>query len=314
MEEDQESKKEHEHKIENKRKIDSWKISTAVLAVLLIISVATGGFKFSLGSNNVIDNTLTFINEQMLRSGTEATLDGYEEIDGVYKLNLVVSLNNLSQKVESYVTKDGKMFFPSGVNLEELKPVKPVLSDKPKVDLFVMSQCPYGVLAEQSFGPVLKLFKERIDFNLYFIASETNNVFTSLHGQAEVDEDIRQVCAIKYYPDKYLDYVLCVDKDYKNVGTVWEKCATDNGLDKEKIKSCWQGTEGKELFKKNIEVGNKLKVSGSPTIYVNDVPYQGGRSSDEFKEGICNSFKSKPKECGETLNVGNVGSVPVGSC
>ncbi len=292
-------------------KIDSWKISTAVLAVLLIISVITSGFKFSLGSKGSIDDTINFINKELLRGGSEATLDNYEDLGGVYKLNLLISAGNLSQKIESYVTKDGKVFFPSGIALGELKPV---LSNKPKVDLFVMSQCPYGVLAEQSFEPVLNLLKDKIDFNLYFIANEASGKFNSLHGQPEVDEDMRQVCAMKYYPDKYYNYVLCVDKDYRNAGTVWEKCATDNGLDKEKIKGCWQGNEGKELLRKNIDVGNKLGVSGSPTIYMNDIAYSGGRAANDFKEGICNSFKSKPKECEENLNTGSVSSAPAGSC
>ena len=307
MEENHDSNKPEKKSI----KMDSWKISTAVLAVLLIISVVTGGFKFSLGSKGSIDNTISFINKELLRGGSEATLDGYEDLGGVYKLNLVISAGNLSQKIESYVTKDGKVFFPSGIALGELKTV---LSDKPKVDLFVMSQCPFGVLAEQSFEPVLNLFKDTIDFNLYFIANEVNGKFNSLHGQPEVDENIRQVCAMKYYPDKYYNYILCVDKDYKNAGTVWEKCATDNGLDKGKIKGCWQGNDGKELLKKNIEVGNKLGVSGSPTIYMNDVSYTGGRAANDLKEEICNSFKSKPKECEENINAGSVSNVPAGSC
>ena len=90
MEENHDSNKPEKKSI----KMDSWKISTAVLAVLLIISVVTGGFKFSLGSKGSIDNTISFINKELLRGGSEATLDGYEDLGGVYKLNLVIRIQN----------------------------------------------------------------------------------------------------------------------------------------------------------------------------------------------------------------------------
>jgi len=101
-----------------------------------------------------------------------------------------------------------------------------VKSDVPKVQLFVMSQCPYGVQAENAIKPVLDALKDKISFELRFIAnSDGKGGFTSLHGQAEVDENIRQVCAAKYAPDTYMDYVICRNKNYRS--TEWESCATE---------------------------------------------------------------------------------------
>ena len=44
-----------------------------------------------------------------------------------------------------------------------------------------MSQCPYGVRAEQAIAPILKEFGDKIDFALYFIASEDGIVGSQVH-------------------------------------------------------------------------------------------------------------------------------------
>jgi hypothetical protein len=66
---------------------------------------------------------------------------------------------------------------------------------KRQLDLFVMSQCPYGAQALLSMKEVLGHFKgQRIAFNVHYIAdSAAGGTFSSLHGQPEVEEDIRLV-------------------------------------------------------------------------------------------------------------------------
>ena len=52
------------------------------------------------------------------------------------------------------------------------------------VELFVMSQCPYGVEAEKAIIPVIEEFQDRIDFYLYFIASEASDAGGGSSGVA----------------------------------------------------------------------------------------------------------------------------------
>ncbi len=161
------------------------------------------------------------------------------------------------------------------------------------LDFYVMSICPYGLQVEDAIAPVLNKFGNAIDFNIDFIARETNDGFSSLHGQPEVDGNIVQLCAMKYNPNKYMDMIVCMNKDAQNIPDNWENCV--NGLDKESIKTCYEGEEGKELLKESIKASNEVGATGSPTIYLNDQPYNGGRDEISFTKAICQLLDKHPK-------------------
>jgi len=135
--------------------------------------------------------------------------------------------------------------------------LSPYSTSKTLVELFVMSQCPYGIEAEKAIIPALKEFQDQVDFYLYFIADEADEKaldgsfeedvenfvspegmemelcrgeaiyeggrFKSLHGQAEIDENIRQAIIAKYYPQRFLDYLLYRAENYQE--NEWEQAA-----------------------------------------------------------------------------------------
>jgi len=179
------------------------------------------------------------------------------------------------------------------------EPVRSVSMDAVKLDFYVMSQCPYGLQVENSIAPVLEKLGADIDFNLNFIANENaDGTFRSLHGQPEVDGNIAQLCASKYDPDKYMDMVVCQNQNSKAIPGNWEQCATDNGLEVEKIRTCYEGDEGADLLRASIAETNKVKATGSPTIYINDVKYAGARGENDFLRAICNEYESdRPAAC-----------------
>ncbi len=178
---------------------------------------------------------------------------------------------------------------------------------KKKLDLFVMSQCPYGVRAMDAMKDVLDQSKTSsgydMDFDLYYIANDNGDgTFDSLHGQGEVDEDLRDVCVIKNYPDnyKYMDYIWCQNEVYNSKGDMsktWEKCLTDNGMDAELIKKCSEGDEGKALLAENVKLGNGLEVGASPTWLANNRYEFSGIDSDTVKESFC-EYNENAKICG----------------
>ena len=168
---------------------------------------------------------------------------------------------------------------------------------KVKLDFYVMSKCPYGIQVENGIAPVLEKMGDNINFNLNFIERENpDGSFTSLHGQTEVDGDIVQLCAIKYEPKKYMDMIVCMNKESGSIPQNWENCSKDNGLDVEKIRNCYEGNEGKQLLSESIKKTNAIGATGSPTIYVNNVSYNGGRDAASFQRGICNYIQEHP-EC-----------------
>ena len=172
----------------------------------------------------------------------------------------------------------------------DVTPGSTYTGDKAKVEFYVMSQCPYGTQVENAIGPVLKTLGAAVDFHLDFIVTEANpGTFSSLHGAKEVAGDIVQLCAVKYYPEnyKYMDFVLCQNKDAANVDTNWEACAKENSMDAEKLRTCMNSEEGKTLLRESMQKAQLRNAKGSPTMYFNNEAYGGARDSLSFQRAIC---------------------------
>lgn len=173
-------------------------------------------------------------------------------------------------------------------------------SEQVKLDFYVMSQCPYGTQVEDGIAPVLEKLGDSVDFNLNFIATESaDGSFTSLHGQTEVDGNIVQLCAIEHEPDKYMDMIVCMNKDARSIPANWVGCAGENDLNVNKIKTCFEGDEGKQLLSESVVETQAVGATGSPTIYLNDQPYAGGRSEADLFRALCSAFEEAPDACSD---------------
>lgn len=174
-----------------------------------------------------------------------------------------------------------------------------------KLDLFVMSECPYGTKALDAMEEVLDNFGDQIDFNIHYIASENEDgSFRSLHGQGEVDENARELCAIKYYPEdyEYMDYIWCRDAD---LTADWNDCAKKYP----EVKSCFESEEGYDLLSEDIKLGNELQIGASPTWIANDRYQFSGIDANTVKTNIC-KYNSNLDGCENELssNTGVSGS------
>ena len=181
------------------------------------------------------------------------------------------------------------------------------------LELFIMSQCPYGTLATNSMSEILDAFKGDITFKLSYIAGQkTDGTFDSLHGAGEVAEDLRELCAAKYYPQdyKYLGYIWCRNKNI--TAPDWQQCATANGMDADKLKTCSEGDEGKALLADNLKIAQQLNVRGSPTFLVNNKKMFNAISASAIQGGICDSNPGLTG-CALTLSNGTT-TVPAGQC
>ena len=169
--------------------------------------------------------------------------------------------------------------------------------DRVPVDLYVMSLCPYGVQAENGLLPVAKALNSYVDLRLHFIAGLVKDstapvpTFQSLHGPAEVDENIRQVCVGKIAPDKLFDYVLERNKNVR--APDWQSVAKTVKVDPAAVEKCISSGEGAKLLTENIKAAEERKANGSPTIDVAGKPYSGARSQRAFAESLCGVLKGK---------------------
>ncbi|NMB48233.1 thioredoxin domain-containing protein [Candidatus Kuenenbacteria bacterium] len=175
-----------------------------------------------------------------------------------------------------------------------------------KLDLFIMSQCPYGIQALNAMEEVLDNFGKNINFSVHYIANEqADGTFQSLHGQGEVDENIRELCAMKYYPSTYMDYILCRNK---NIQSDWTTC----GAKFPKIKTCAEGDEGKGLLSGDIKLANELNIGASPTWMVNNRYTFNGIDAETVRKNFCQY--NDVAGCDKTLSGQAAGATSSGSC
>ncbi len=185
---------------------------------------------------------------------------------------------------------------------------------KNKLDIFIMSQCPYGVRTVDAMKDVLDAFgkdKKLIDFELNYIGQERNGELTSMHGPDEVAEDIRQLCAQKIYGKKYkyMDYVFCRNKDYRNKD--WEACAKD-GIKAADIKKCAEGEEGQTLLRESFQKAADLGISGSPAWLLNNRFDMNARNPEAIKKAFCGKNPGI-KGCEKELS-SESDATPAGAC
>jgi len=254
------------HKTKQKVKVENpvmWKFLSLILGLLVIVSIYTNGFKFS-----TLDNVEVSLNQLLTRDISEEAKNSIKEA-----LSYLAEAKTLIQKSTRY----------SG--------------EKVKLDFYVMSQCPYGTQVEDAIKPVLDKLGDSVEFSLNFISTDLGDSnFQSLHGESETKGNIVQLCAIKYNPDKYMNMVVCMNKDTRAIPNNWEQCAQDNDLNVDKIKTCYEGDEGKNLLSESVKKSESVNARGSPTMYLNGQLYSGGRDTLSFMRALCENLGEHP-EC-----------------
>lgn len=253
--------------------------------------------------------------------------------NGLYQLNYEIYQNGSKVSAGSVYESSGQLIIGQAFDLAKPLPkpadsttqqpasAAPVKTDKPKVDLYVMSFCPYGNQAEDTFVPDFNLLKNQIDFNVHFIVAVDGNNVQSLHGPNEVTEDMREACVAKYYGNvSWINFAVyvnnnCGQSSSSTAGACWTDAAKAFNIDQNKISTC-VASEGLQLMKDNEAASNAAGAQGSPTMIINGVNstavYQYG-NSEAYKQAICGSFNNAPAECSVALSA-NTSTTQGGSC
>ena len=297
-----------------------------VISLVLIALAAGAYFYVSKGNINFTSakqkeairvKAEKFINEKMVQPGTEAKIKSIVEENGMYKIFVSVG----SQELSAYISKDGKNFFPQVINMEEPAETESIMpqseqganqtvpkNDKPEVELFVMSYCPYGLQAEKGILPVLELLGSKINFQLKFVDY-------AMHGQKEVDENLRQYCVQKQELGKLNSYLNCFVKQDSA-----DACLKEAKINASSLAGCVSQADAQ--FKINAKVADKSQwrnqqfppfdiyqadnvkysVSGSPALVVNGTTVSAQRDPQSLLNLICSGFSNQPAECQQKLS------------
>lgn len=111
----------------NIKKIKNLKGKSLTIAILAVISVVLALFivylsffkgveGWALSPNKAAEKVIRYVNENILQGMIEATNEGKIESAGcLYKIQIKVG----EEKFDSYATKDGKIFFPQVIRIDE---------------------------------------------------------------------------------------------------------------------------------------------------------------------------------------------------
>jgi len=263
-----------------------------------------------------------FINEYLMQQGQEVSISEVVKENSLYRASVNVPGG---QVTESYLSLDGKTFFPSALDIADVEgeaeasassqnaSQEATLADvskqkTPKVELFVMSHCPYGTQMEKGILPVLDTLGDKVDFELKFCDY-------AMHDKKEVDEQIAQYCIQKNEPEKLKEYLYCFLEDADG-----ERCVASVGINKSSLDSCVTATDNEykitEMYNdRNTWKGGsyptfpiyeddaaKYAVSGSPSLVINGTKISSGRDSSTLLRTICAGFENAPSECNTELS------------
>jgi protein-disulfide isomerase len=287
-------------KIVKKLSKNYWAVAAVVLAILLVVTLFTGsgsGVSTTVAGEKVLD----FAQQQ----GVQGTLLSVEDAGNLY----MVTLDIEGQEVPVYITKDGKNFVPSIVPLtgqavqtpaqtQQPAPANIPKSDKPKVELFVMTHCPYGTQAEKGYLPTIQALDDKIDSSVKF-------VHYFLHEPENAETPI-QSCIREEQPSKFMKYLLEFLKDGDS-----DAALTAAGVNKAKLDTCISSGKADEYYAADSALSEGYGVRGSPTLVVNGVIADSGRSSAAYLDTICAAFtdSARPSEC-DTLTLDSASPSP----
>ncbi|MDP3882837.1 MAG: hypothetical protein Q8Q48_02160 [Candidatus Staskawiczbacteria bacterium] len=276
---------------------------------------------FGQSNDKTAQAAVDYINNNGL-SSTPATLVSVTEESGLVKVKIDIGGNQF----DSYITKDGKYLFPQAIDIsgadtadsgEEQdtsssaqgsgpKTVDEIQkTDNPMLNAYVVSRCPYGLQMQRAIAEAVKTAPALAEYvNIRYIGSVSGDgkTITAMHGDAEAQENLRQICVREEQPAKYWAYVSCQMEAGDTAG-----CEKSTGVDSAKLNTCISNpSQGVAYAKEDFDLNAQFNVTGSPTLILGDTGISefnfGGRSADAVRTMVCGAFNSEPSFCSNEFN------------
>jgi len=179
-------------------------------------------------------------------------------------------------------------------------------NDNPILEAYVVSRCPFGIQMQRIMADIVKNIPSlEQNMKVRYMGAISNGKITAMHGDAEAQENLRQICLREEQPTKYWSYVSCQMKRGDTAG-----CEAPAGLDSSKLSACVSDSNrGLAFAQKDFDLNSKYQIQGSPTLVLNGQQVSefdfGGRTSDAVKSVICNGFNDQPGFCSTKLTTAN---------
>ncbi len=289
-------------------------IVAALAGILLLVKTFRGK------TDEFKNKTIPAAIKKVLNSpDTKFEISAIKETNGVYEFQLKLQ----NQSYTSYITKDGKILFTSGVKLDDASKTPAAAtnqaqkkltakdlnkSDKPTLTAFIVANCPYGLQTQRVFKKALEEAPGLVaNLKIKYIGSIVDGKITAMHGDEEAKENMRQICIRDEQSDLYWPYVNCYMKEGKT-----EQCLAEVGVDTTTMTACTADPKrGNAFAQKDFDSANKFNVSGSPTLVLNDAQVVsefdfGGRVPNSMKALVCGGSKTPGEFCSKDISTKEV--------
>lgn len=160
-------------------------ISLTILVVAIIIAGAiiysaqtSRSIAGAVSAEEAKEIVMDFINNTMLQGQTPASFSAISEEYGLYKVDIIFQGNPFT----SYLSKDGKTFFPEGMNIEEIKSMSQTTGQNLPTSTQTVNEPQESVVVPENISSFVSCLKDN-GFVYYganwcpYCASLTNDVF-----------------------------------------------------------------------------------------------------------------------------------------
>jgi protein-disulfide isomerase len=209
------------------------------------------------------------------------------ELPGFYVVPIEVTVNDQSDHGTVYVSKDGRFMFrgdinnlgadPFADNREHLHlsgdPSKGPADAAVSVVIFSDFQCPHCRLIYQDLKSVEPRYPQ-----VRFVFKDFP--LTQIHPWA-MTAALAARCAYQHSPDAFLKVhgEIFDHQDTITAESAWATLldyATQAGIDADDFRACMASPDAKQAIEADIAEGMALKISSTPTLFVNGRPLIGG--------------------------------------
>ncbi len=248
--------------------------------------------------------TLLFFDEGILVNRMKGNVSKSDLLAAIKELrpSLDASKVKIVQAAASQEASPEIMLSPGQACANETK------TDKPLLEAFVVSRCPFGLQMQRIMAEMTRKLPRAKDYlKVRYIGSVSNGVITSMHGDEEAQENLRQICIREEQSSKYWDYVSCYMKEGNST-----ECLKSSSVDERALGACMNdSSRGLAYAQKDFDLANKFNVTGSPTLILNNkiasefdyaTNTTSARSPEVLKELLCCGFNKEPSFCSEQLN------------
>ncbi len=288
-----------------------------LIALIIVLAVLIPRISSSSNLNKLKDKTIPdAVKIAINNPETKFTIGEVKEKSGVYEFKLNIGEGEQAQEYTSYISKDGKILFTSGIEVEQMAASTTTTTkkvscndltkaDKPNLMAFVVAGCPFGIQMQRLYNKTITELPEIANnLSVKYIGSIEEGKITSMHGDEEAQENLKQICIREEQKDKFWPYVSC----YMKAEGQSQNCLLSSGVDQTKLNACTTDKErGLKYAQADFDLANKFNVTGSPTLILNDKDTVsefdfGGRVADAIKQLVCCGSKTKPAYCEKELS------------